>query len=937
MISLLSDLKRRAGAFVRLAGRQFSLFVGAGILVGFILAGMVGLQVYLHNRLVEEVSRSAHSLAYTLADQTDRSLQSVSLTVSKLAERLRADGVGSVAALEAAAEARDVRAMLRSRLNEDPTLDSVLIVGADGKIGNPDGAQIASIAELHGQGHLEALRNAPADAVYISAPFQSAMSGTWQLSLSKRVAASDGAFLGIATGVVRLPPFDDVLKKVALGKRASVSVFQQDGSIIACFPQRDIVIGADVVNSDLRARFAAKTLDSVARQTSVVDGVDRMLAIVHSANFPVVSVVAVAMTDLLADWRRQAEALALGAAVVVLSIAFGTIRLAIYIERLAEAHARGAIQSQLAVQYERFNNAMDNIVQGLAMYDRTRVLIACNKRFAEIYGLPVALTGPGVTQAQILANRGQGCFGKVLSEPPREPDGSALIISELADGRIIAQRRKKLADGGWVSTHEDITVRFRAEEKVKELARTDALTGLSNRAEFTQRLERSLSEVRRRVAKYAVLHLDLDRFKAVNDALGPALGDKLLQEVSTRIKTVTRDGDTIARLGADEFAIIQRVAYVPRDAARLAERLIASVGETYKIDGADIEIGASIGISVAPEDGLDGDELIRNADMALSHAKASRGGYSFFESSMDEQVRARRKMENDLRVALAERQFELHFQPVVSVADRQVNSFEALLRWRTSEGGAIPPGEFIPVAEENGLIVPIGEWVLQSACREAVKWPSQIKVAVNVSAVQLKSPGFLQAVCDAIDAAGLDGSRLIVEVTESVMITDAEQALATLHSIRQMGCAISMDDFGTGYSSLSYLRRFPFDTIKIDQSFVSELGQRANSAAIVRAATGLAKALGMGAIAEGVETEEQLALVATEGCAEAQGYLISRPMPASEVLGFLAASPQAAARPPVGESGRLHPRFASSPLIRRDRERAAASAPVFAGVGSPER
>ena len=940
--------KRWLRTFFRLVGRQTFLFVSAGVLIGSVLAGMVALDVYLRHLLVEEGASSARALAYNLADQTDRSLQSALSTVSKVVERLQSDGVGSVVALESTAGAKDVRSLIHGRLAEDRSLDSVLIIGADGKIDNSERSLAANIVELHGQGHLESLRNASADAVYVSTPLQSVTSGTWQLSLSKRVSASDGSFLGVVNGVVKLRPFDDVLEKVALGAHASVSIFAEDGSILACFPQREIALGADIAASPVYTRFIAEKRDGVMRLRKSVDGVDRLFAIVHSAEFPVVSVVAVAMNEILADWRRQAEALALGAAIISLAIAFGTIRLALYVERLAEAQARAAIQTQAAIQYKQFSDAVDNIVQGLAMYDRDNSLIACNRRYAEIYGLPDALTGPGVTRAQIVAYRGHHGFGKALSEPLSDPDGSVMTISRLSDGRIIAQRKKKLADGGWVSTHEDVTERRQAEDKIKELASSDALTGLSNRTEFRRRLEQCLAEARRRAAKFAVLYLDLDHFKGVNDALGHPIGDKLLLEVAAQIKAVTRDGDTIARLGGDEFAIIQRVQYVPRDAARLAERLIASVGKSYAIDGNDVEIGASIGISLAPDDSVDCDELIRNADMALYHAKANRGSFSFFTPSMDEQVRSRRKMESDLRVALAEEQFELHFQPVVSLADGQVKSFEALLRWRHPERGGVPPSAFIPIAEENGLIVPIGEWVLRQACREAARWPAHIKVAVNVSAVQLRSPGFLQSIGEAIRSAGVDGSRLIVEVTESVMITDAELALATLHAIRDMGGAIAMDDFGTGYSSLSYLRRFPFDKIKIDQSFVSELGQRGDSVAIVRAATGLAAALGMETVAEGIETEEQLALVAAEGCAEAQGYLFSRPMPAADVLGFLDVQPrQFAGRvvtfsPPqrngaASESSRLAARVTPSPPIWRDGRIVAATGSLSRPAHSPER
>jgi diguanylate cyclase (GGDEF)-like protein len=819
--------------------------------------------------------------------------------------------------------------MLRDRLAADRALGGVFFVGADGKIGSLDRAPLVNIADLHGQDHLDALRDASADAIYVSTPFLSAASGMWQLSLSKRVSASDGSFLGLVNGVVELASFDNILKKAALGKHASVSIFRGDGSIIACFPQREIAFGADIADSDVFTQLISRKLDGVARQTSAVDHVDRLFAVVHSHDFPVVSVVAVAMDDVLAGWLHQVEALALVAALIVLAIAFWTFWLAAHVERLAEAQSHEAIQRQVAVQYKRFNNAMDNIVQGLAMYDRNNSLIACNKRYADIYKLPSALTGPGVTRAQISAYRGNQGFGAALNDPIEDSDGSLLTISRLSDGRIIAQRKKKLADGGWVSTHEDVTVRHRAEEKVKELARSDALTGLLNRIEFKPRLEECLAEARRRLARYAVLYLNLDHFKGVNETLGHSFGDKLLQEVAARIKAVTREGDVIARLGGDEFAIIQRIAYVPRDVVRLAERLIDSIGKPYTIDGNDIEMSASIGISLAPDDSVDCDEVIRNADMALHHAKTSRGSYSFFKPAMDEQVRARRNMENDLRAALAEEQFELHFQPVVSVADRQVRSFEALLRWKHPERGAVPPSTFIPIAEENDLIVPIGEWVLRRACEEAAKWPTHIKVAVNVSAVQLKSPGIVRTITEAIEAAGIEGSRLIVEVTESAMITDAELAISTLHAIRDMGGAIAMDDFGTGYSSLSYLRRFPFDKIKIDQSFVSELGQRDDSVAIVRAAAGLAKALGMGAVAEGVETEEQFARVASEGCSEAQGYLISRPMPASEVFRFLGLEPaEAASRAEARPSPRID-RGAmneAAPFLRASRARLSSGA-----------
>ena len=883
----MRGFKYWAGKLPRLARRQAPLFIGAGILMAFVVAASVTLVVYLYDRGIEEASRSAANLSYVISYQANRSLQTVSLAVSDVVESLRNAGVNSTADLKSLGEGKDIQAMLRNRAAASTSIDRLFIVGVNGMIGGrlPDG--------FSGSESMDYLRDAAPGSVYLSTPLQSM--GTWLVSFSKRISARDGAFLGVVAGIVNLTTFDERFDKVMLGEHGSIFIFRTDGQPIAWYPQSEMGLGFKVGDSGLFTDYFSKHRDGVLRQENGYDGTDRLFAVAHSPNFPVAAVVAVSLNDIVADWVRQTEGLAFAAGVIVLSIIAGVIRLADRIDQLSDAREREAVQAQLAIQYKRFNNAMDNIVQGVALYDRNHTLIACNKRYAEIYGLPEKLTKRGVTRAQILDHLGDQGFGKVSGELRTEADGSILIVNELSDGRVIAQRKKELADGGSVSTCEDITVRCRAEQKVQEMATSDALTSLANRYEFKQRLDQCLAEVRRRAGKFAVFYLDLDHFKAVNDSLGHPVGDRLLQEVTARIKAIVRTDDTVARIGGDEFAIIQRVERVPHDSMRLAERLIAGVSEPYNIDGNSIVIGTSIGISVTPTDSVDSDELIRNADVALYHSKASRGSYNFFTPSMDEQVRSRRAMENGLRVAIAEGQFELYFQPIVSVADRQVKSFEALVRWRHPERGIVLPGEFISLAEENGLIVPIGEWVLRQACREVAKWPEPIKVALNVSAVQFKSPALLSSIAGAIDAAGVQGSRLIVEVTESVMIKDAEQAVSALHSIRDMGITVAMDDFGTGYSSLSYLRRFPFNKIKIDKSFVSELGECDESAAIVRAASSLAKALGMETVAEGVETEDQLARVGIEGCSEAQGYLFGRAMPAGEVLRFLGVEPQEAA------------------------------------------
>jgi diguanylate cyclase (GGDEF)-like protein len=427
----------------------------------------------------------------------------------------------------------------------------------------------------------------------------------------------------------------------------------------------------------------------------------------------------------------------------------------------------------------------------------------------------------------------------------------------------------------------------RVEAQIAHLARHDALTNLPNRVVFRGNLEEALKRVERG-DNVAVLCLDLDQFKAVNDTLGHPVGDALLQEVAIRLRACVRDTDTASRLGGDEFAIIMSAGVDPVAVTALASRIIESLGAPYTVAGHKVVIGTSIGIAFAPEDGTTPDELLKNADLALYRAKSDgRGVYRFFEPGMDARVQARRVMELDLRKALENGEFELFYQPLINLAAREITAFEALLRWRHPERGLVSPAEFIPLAEEIGLIVPMGAWVLREACLQAATWPRDIKVSVNLSPVQFKSNTLVLNVVSALGASGLDPKRLELEITESAMMHDVETTLATLVRLRELGVSISMDDFGTGYSSLSHLRRFHFDKIKIDQSFVRSLSGEEESAAIVRAVTGLGRSLGMVTTAEGVETAEQLALLQREGCAEVQGFLFSAPVPEREIAPLL--------------------------------------------------
>jgi diguanylate cyclase (GGDEF)-like protein len=469
-------------------------------------------------------------------------------------------------------------------------------------------------------------------------------------------------------------------------------------------------------------------------------------------------------------------------------------------------------------------------------------------------------------------------------------------IVELMNGKTVKIRHRPMPDSGWVATHEDITEQRRAEVKIEHMAHHDALTDLANRVLLNERLEQALVHVHDG-QMVAVHHLDLDQFKAVNDTFGHPAGDMLLKTVAERLRSLARDTDTIARMGGDEFVIVQAPISDPTEATTLAQEIIAWISEPYDIDGQQAIVGTSIGIAVSPGDGDAPDKLLRNADLALYRAKGDgRGTFRFFESAMDEQMQARRIMELDLRKALPAGEFELYYQPVVNLESKEISGFEALIRWNHPEAGQIPPASFIPLAEEIGFIVPLGEWVIREACQAAARWPEHLNVAVNISAAQFRGTSLMTVIVNALATSGLHPTRLEIEITESVLLQDREATLAVLHRLRSLGIRIAMDDFGTGYSSLTYLQSFPFDKIKIDRSFVKDITENAGSLYIVRAVAALANGMGMAATAEGVETSEQLDEIAAVGCTEMQGYLFSKPLPMAEIERlFLSRFPKPAA------------------------------------------
>jgi len=539
--------------------------------------------------------------------------------------------------------------------------------------------------------------------------------------------------------------------------------------------------------------------------------------------------------------------------------------------------------------------ALEGMPQGLVMSDGQQRLIVCNANYAAMYGLRTEHTRPGTPLRTILEHRVatgtsptnvENFVEEALSSSSQVFLGAA--ERQLQDGRIVSVINAPLSTGGRVSIHMDVTEKRNSEKQIAFLAHHDALTGLANRVQLREQIEKSLKLVERG-ERFCVLCLDLDHFKHINDTLGHSIGDALLCAVSKRLRDLVRETDLVSRTGGDEFSIVQFDMELPMAAsAALAARVVEALSVPFDLGDHHVVIGASVGIAIAPDDGKEADQLLKNADMALYRAKADgRGIYHFFEPEMDSKAQARRILELDLRRAIPAGEFEIFYQPIVNLAKNEISGFEALLRWNHPTRGRVAPDVFVPLAEETGLIVAIGEWVIRQACVEASAWPSDLRVAVNVSPVQFRNKSLVSTVVSALAASGLRSDRLEIEITEAVLLHTNDATLAMLHQLRDLGVRISMDDFGTGYSSLSYLRCFPFDKIKIDQSFVRDLIDKPDAIAIIRAVTGLGHSFGMTTTAEGVETQEQLDQMRAEGCTEVQGYFYSKPMPAREIAEML--------------------------------------------------
>ncbi|MEH2527482.1 MULTISPECIES: bifunctional diguanylate cyclase/phosphodiesterase [unclassified Bradyrhizobium] len=875
------------------------LILGGTLLIATIAIGATIMAGNSRERALRSSERELENTVLLLARHFDQQLEDFQVVQKDLIAFMRSSGIATPENYKRRMSGHDIHLMLKSKIDALSYVGGINVFDADGNLINASAAWPPPTVNSADRAFFRTFKSGAQSPEMLVEPVYSRITGAWTTVIARKVTGTKGEFLGAIGRGIEPVNFEKFFATVALGPGATIAMHHSDGTLLARYPHVAELIGKNFKNGPAAQRQIFELPNSTSRLTSPIDGEDRLISSRALTNFPVVIIASTTMSAALADWREQIGILIAVSGLSVLAIA---ALLFLVVRKLSQQHR--ASRQRLTLEKQRLDTAVNNMTQGLLLFDARQHLIICNKRYLEMYGLSADVVKPGCSFREVIAHRKEtgsfvGDIDHYVELVMRDIAHRNAMVISTPDGRSIQIVNEPVADGGWLATHEDITERRRAEERITHLAHYDALTDLPNRALFHDQLKRELSHVAPD-RQLAVLYIDIDEFKSVNDSLGHMIGDELLKSVAASLAGCTRKTDFVARLGGDEFAIVQTGIEDTDDVMMLVSRIFDAIRIPYQCLGHQVTTDASIGIALAPRDGSDIDQILKNADLAMYAAKAAgRRTYRFFETEMEAEVRARRSLEMDLRQALVDGGFEVYYQPCLSLQTNAITGCEALVRWRHPQRGMISPAEFVPLAEDTGLINQLGEWVLTTACREAAGWPGNIRLAVNVSPVQFRSGTLALKVMAALAASGLAADRLELEITEAVLIRDDEAALAVLHDLRTIGVRIALDDFGTGYSSLSYLQRFPFDKIKIDRCFITDIAEPEGSSSIVQAVVTIAADRHMTTTAEGVETEQQRDLLRELGCSEMQGYLFSPPKPAAEIRPMLSAHRQepAAVRP----------------------------------------
>ncbi len=991
-------------------GPILSLILCGGLLVAAIIVGTMMMVGEFRERALSNSERELENTVLLLTRHFDQQFEDSEIVANDVISRMQFSEIESAETFRTWMSSYDAHLTLKSKVNLLSYIGDVGIFDADGKLINSSATWPLPAISIADRDYFKNFKSDAALKTAVAAPARSQMTGNWSSVIAHRLSGPNGVFLGVMSRRIDPVHFEKFFASVTLGNGAAISMFHNDGTMLARYPHADSSVGQKFRNAPLLDKVLTDGGRQTLRVQSPIDGKDRLGSAAPLSRLPIVVVTTKTVSAALADWQAQTRFTVAAAVLLALVIAFMLFLIIRQVTRQNQ-ESRG----RLGLQKQQLDTALNNMTQGLVLYDASARIILCNRRYIDMYGLSTDIVKPGCHFRDLIQHRQDtgsydGDVDEFCSAIMRNvAQGKVTHMNMESGGRSYLIVNKPLAQGGWVATIEDITERQdlqqerdrnyaflrqiidhiptqitvkdlrdgryvlanrvaeaqfgipceeivgrtafdlfpkqvadtvtaddekaasrpdglfldvfpsqiegqrfitskrigipdqtgearylinvvddvterrRADQRIAHLAHYDALTDLPNRVLFREQIERELQRTSQG-EQFALLYIDIDEFKGINDSLGHHVGDELLKAVAGRIRSCLGESDLIARLGGDEFAVIQTGIRSASDVVEFVTRIHESIRQPYHCLGHQLSTDASIGIALAPQDGTELDQLIKNADLAMYGAKAGgRRTHRFFEPAMDAAAKARLAMEQDLRQALADGGFEIHYQPLVDLVSDEVTGCEALLRWRHPERGMISPAEFIPVAEDTGLIVELGEWVLKTACAEAAGWPDHIRVAVNVSPVQLKCPTLALKIASALASSGLQASRLEIEITEAVLIRDDETALAILHQLRDIGVRIALDDFGTGYSSLSYLKRFPFDKIKIDRSFISDIAEIGGSSAIVQAVVNIAASGNMTTTAEGVETLEQKQLLRALGCTEMQGYLFSAAKPGPEV------------------------------------------------------
>jgi len=858
------------------------LIAGGIFLIAAIAIGTTIMVDNFRERALNSNERELENTVLLVARHFDQQLEDFTVILKDVAAQIRSDRMtpeafaGQLATLE-------WHETLRSRIGSYSDLAGINVFDTNGTLINSSDFWPVPDVNIADRGYFHAFKSGTETTPIMIEMARTRISAPgWATIVAHKLTGPSGEFVGVVSRAIAPATFEKYFASVVLGEGAAISMYLRDGTLLARYPHIERMIGSNVRSSPIYHYISSPSGQGTIRLTSPIDGQQRVASAYALKNYPISIVASMTVAAALADWREQTRFLVLVASFSVLVIA---AMLFLFVRKLLQQHQ---------TEKQRLDTAINNMTQGLLLYDSSERLVVCNQRYISMYGLSNDFVKPGLAFRDLVAHRKQtgsfkGDADAFVSTVLRNValGKITLNIVETSDGRLIQIVNQPLKNG-WLTTHEDITERMRAEEQIRHLAHYDALTDLPNRALFHERLKQELAQIAEG-RHLAVLYIDIDEFKSVNDSLGHMIGDELLKSVAARLNGCVGAGDFVARLGGDEFAIVQTAVKNPCEVVELVRRTFDAIRAPYDCLGHQVSSDASIGIALAPQDGTDLDQILKNADMAMYAAKsAGRRTWRFFEPAMDAHVRESRMLETDLRKAIGEQALEVYYQPCVSLQNDTITVCEALVRWRHGERGMISPAEFIPIAEETGLINELGEWVLATACAEASHWPDDVRLAVNVSPVQFRSGTLALKIVAALAASGLAASRLELEITEAVLIRDDEAALQILHQLRSLGVRIALDDFGTGYSSLSYLQRFPFDKIKIDRCFINDLAEQGGSS-IVQAVVNIATARQMVTTAEGVETQHQQEILRGLGCTEMQGYLFSAPKPAEEVRRMLLA------------------------------------------------